>query len=387
MFTPLLGEPVMKTNGKGPALLRLNNQKRVMARLRKQRVTSRQELAEALALSKNTVSLIIDDLLEQALIEELGPVSVAAAGRPKIGIRLRPEKLQSAGVMVERNVIHWRVCDYFSQVLAEQTLRTDTSNPNRLLAELATLCRQLTERYPHLLGIGLGFPGIVDPRRGWMHISLPLEWQDVDLLTSLRRQIQLPIRIMNNVKAAALLAVEQCGLPTESGHFYLRVSEGIGGALIQHGDVFTGHSWTAGEAGHLIVQPGGPRCSCGRRGCLEALISKPAVNQQLAQRQPGLSWQSRDSATRVVDEVMTQAGGFLGAALGQIMLMLNPATIIIDCPWNVSETFCQAVRKTAQSNTLAFTASHTQLHFPENRIDPANGLALAVIEESEQRLI
>ncbi|WP_313656146.1 ROK family transcriptional regulator [Pantoea sp.] len=377
----------MKTNGKGPALLRLNNQKRVMARLRKQRVTSRQELAEALALSKNTVSLIIDDLLEQALIEELGPVSVAAAGRPKIGIRLRPEKLQSAGVMVERNVIHWRVCDYFSQVLAEQTLRTDTSNPTRLLAELATLCRQLTERYPHLLGIGLGFPGIVDPRRGWMHISLPLEWQDVDLLTTLRRQIQLPIRIMNNVKAAALLAVEQCGLPTENGHFYLRVSEGIGGALIQQGDVFTGHSWTAGEAGHLIVQPGGPRCSCGRRGCLEALISKPAVNQQLAQRQPGLSWQSRDSAARVVDEVMTQAGGFLGAALSQIMLLLNPATIIIDCPWNVSETFCKTVRKTAQSNTLAFTAAHTQLHFPENRIDPANGLALAVIEASEQRLI
>ncbi|WP_312123592.1 MarR family transcriptional regulator, partial [Pantoea vagans] len=63
----------MKTNGKGPALLRLNNQKRVMAQLRKLRVTSRQDLAEALTLSKNTVSLIIDDLLEQGLIEELGP--------------------------------------------------------------------------------------------------------------------------------------------------------------------------------------------------------------------------------------------------------------------------------------------------------------------------
>ncbi|MEN4714385.1 ROK family protein [Pantoea agglomerans] len=377
----------MKTNGKGPALLRLNNQKRVMTQLRKLRVTSRQDLAETLTLSKNTVSLIIDDLLEQGLIEELGPVSVASAGRPKIGITLRPEKLKSAGIMVERNVIHWRVCDYFSQVLAEKTLRTDTSNPTRLLAELAMLCRELVKSYPDLLGIGLGFPGIVDPRRGWMHISLPLEWQDVDLLGALSKHVSLPIRIMNNVKAAALLAVQLRGLSVESGHFYLRISEGIGGALVQHGEVFTGHSWTAGEAGHLVVQPDGPRCSCGRRGCLEALVSQPAVKQQLAQRQPGLSWQNRDGAPRVVDEVMAQAGGYLGAALSQIMLLLNPATIIIDCPWNASEVFCKAVRTTAHGNALAFTAAHTLLHFPEQRIDPANGLALAVLEQSEQRII
>lgn len=376
----------MKANGKGPALLRLNNQKRVMTQLRKLRITSRQDLAQTLSLSKNTVSLIIDDLLEQELIEELGPVSVAAAGRPKIEITLRPEKLKSAGVMVERNVIHWRVCDYFSQVLAEQTLRTDTENPTRLLAELAMLCRELAERYPDLLGIGLGFPGIVDPRRGWMHLSSHLDWQDVDLLTVLRKHVRLPIRIMNNVKAAALLAVQQRGLSVDSGHFYLRISEGIGGALVQHGEVFTGHSWTAGEAGHLTVQPDGPRCSCGRRGCLEALISQPAVKQQLAQRQPGLSWQNRDSAPRVVDEVMAQAGSYLGAALSQIMLLLNPATIMIDCPWSVSPAFCKAVRDTAQASTLAFTAAHTQLLFLENRIDPANGLALAVIEQTEQRV-
>ena len=110
------------------------------------------------------------------------------------------------------------------------------------------------------------------------------------------------------------------------------------------------------------------------------------MNQLLAQHQPGLSWQNRDSAPRVVDTVMTQAGGYLGAALSQIMLLLNPATIIIDCPWSASELFCKAVRDTAQGNAFAFTATHTQLHFPATRIDPANGLALAVLEQSEQRV-
>ncbi|MDL4916216.1 MAG: ROK family protein [Enterobacterales bacterium endosymbiont of Blomia tropicalis] len=376
----------MKAIGKGPALLRLNNQKRVMAQLRKLRVTSRQDIAQRLSLSKNTVSLIIDDLLEHDFIEELGPVSAATAGRPKIEITLRPEKLKSAGVVVERNRIHWRVCDYFSQVIAEETLHTDTHHPTPLLAELAMVCREINNKYPDLLGIGLGFPGIIDPQRGWMHLSCRLGWQEVDLLTSLRKHVRLPIRVMNNINAAALLSVQQLRLVAESSHFYLRISESIEGALVRHGEVLIGNSWTAGEAGHLTVQPNGPRCSCGRQGCLEALVSQPAIKQQLAQRQPGLSWQNRDSAPRIVNEVMVQAGNFLGKVLSQIMLLLNPASIVIDCPWSAHAGFCEAVRSVTESDTLTFTYQHTQLHFLSVRLNPANGLALAVIEQFEQRI-
>ncbi|ADU67363.1 ROK family protein [Pantoea sp. At-9b] len=376
----------MKAMGKGPALLRLNNLKRVMTQLRHTRVTSRQDLAQALTLSKNTVSLIVDDLLAQGLINELGPVSVAAAGRPKIEIALRPEKLKSAGIMVERQAIHWRVCDYFSQVIAEQTWRTDTSDPAALLQELVECCQALRAAHPELIGVAMGFPGIVDPLRGWMHFSSHLGWQDVDLLTPLRRGIDLPLRIMNNVKAAALLSVQQLALDKSQSHFYLRIAEGIGGALVQHGEVFTGSSWTAGEVGHLTVQPNGARCSCGRLGCLEALVSQPAIQQQLTRRKPGLRWQQRDSEPAIVDAVMGEAGAQLGSALSQVMLLLNPASIMIDAAWNASPTFIQAVQQAAGASTLEFTFAHTALHFLPQRIDPANGLALAVIEQYEQRM-
>ncbi|WBG92829.1 ROK family protein [Pantoea piersonii] len=375
----------MKNMSKGPALLRLNNQKRVMTQLRRLRVTSRQDLAHILSLSKNTVWLIVDELLEKSLLREIGPISVAAAGRPKIEIALCPEKLKSAGIMVERNAIYWRVCDYFSQVMVEQTRRVDTTNPKKLLDEVANLCSDLAEKHPQLLGIGLGFPGIVDPERGWMHLSSQLGWQDVDLLTPVRQKVGLPLRVMNNVKASALLAVQQLGLKTESSHFYLRIAEGTGGALVQQGEVVTGHSWTAGEAGHLNVQPDGPRCRCGRQGCVEALISKPAIEQQLAQRRPGLSWQTRNEAPKVVDEVMQQAGSFLARAIGQIILLLNPASVIIDAPWNTHTLFCDTVRKRIETSTPAFTFQNTALHFLQTRLDPAVGLSLAVIEQFEQR--
>lgn len=376
----------MKATGKGPKLLRLNNQKRVLTLLRKLRVTSRQDIAQALLLSKNTVSLIIDEMLEHGLIDELGPVSVSAAGRPKIEISLRPDKLKSAGIMVEPQVIHWCVCDYFSRVITESAWHTEATQATAVLEEVGRCCGEMVEKHPELIGIALGFPGIVDPQRGWMHLSFHLGWQDVDLLTPLRHNLALPLRVMNNVKAAALLSVQHLNLPTEKNHFYLRVAEGVGGALVQHGEVFTGNSWMAGEVGHLTVQPHGPHCGCRRQGCLEALISQPALEQQLAQRKAGLNWQQRDSEPDIIEEVMAQAGVFLGKAIGQIMLLLNPASIIIDCPWNLHPTFCAATRDTAEADMLSFISERTGIYFLQERIDPAKGLALAVIEQYEQRI-
>lgn len=374
----------MKAAGKGPALLRLNNLKRVMTQLRAARITSRQDLALALQLSKNTVSLIVDDLLAQGLINELGPVNVAAAGRPKIEIALRAEKLKSAGIMVERNAIHWRVCDYFSQVIAEQTWRTPTADPTTLLHELLEVCQTLQAAHPELMGIAVGFPGIIDPQQGWVHFSAHLGWQDVDVLTPLNGATDLPLFIMHNVKAAALLSVQQLDLDKSQSHFYLRIGEGVGGALVEQGAVFIGSSWTAGEIGHMQVQPNGLPCSCGRSGCLETLISQPAVQQQLSQRKTGLRWQNAASEPQIVNDVMALTGHALGNALSSVMQLVNPASIIIDGPWNTHPAFVQAVQLAAQTSTLAFTFAHTQLHFLPQRIDPANGLALAVIEHTER---
>jgi len=372
----------MKDTGKGPALLRLNNEKRVMTALRHQRVTSRQDLSRALALSKNTVSLIIDDLIATGRVEERGAVTSSGVGRRKIEIALRPEMLQTAGIMVERQRVHMRVCDYFSQVLEEKSWQTQTQAPGPLLAELAQCCQQLALARPALLGIALGFPGIIDPQRGWMHHSSHLGWSETNLLAPVQAGITL-LLAMNSVKAAALLSVQQLRLDPSDNCFYLRVAEGVGGALVRGGSVYTGSSWTAGEVGHLTIDSQGPRCTCGRNGCLETLISIPAVQRQFAERVPGLSWEKRECAPEMVDELMVQAGDRLGIALGQIMLLLNPANIVVDAPWSHHPRFVAAAQQRAQSSALGFTVQHTRLHFLQERIDPVTGLALAVIERYE----
>ncbi|WP_413737324.1 ROK family protein [Sodalis sp. RH21] len=375
----------MKEPGKGPALLRQYNEKHVLSFLRRQRISSRLDISRALSLSKNTISLIIDDFIAQGYVTEVGVAQSTTSGRPKIHIALQPDKMKAAGIMVERQQLHWAVYNYFSDLLEEKTLAIDTAEPGPVLAEIGRICAWMYRRYPELIGIGVGFPGIIDPAAGFMHVSSHLGWQQVDLLAALRAGVPLPVGIMNIVKAAALVSrQQQPASPAHEPSFYLRIAEGIGGTLLTGHGVYYGGSWTAGEVGHLNVSPDGPVCSCGQRGCLESLIGLSAINAQLDRLQPGLQWDNRGQAPQLADQVIARAGEWLGKALSQIIHLVNPRTLLIDCAYNVSPLFTEQVLAVARRHTLSFAYSHTQIRFLARSYDPAHGLALAMIQRYEQ---
>lgn len=374
----------MKDSGKGPALLRHYNEKRVLAYLRQQKISSRLDISRALALSKNTISLIVDDLLALGYVEEQGVAQTSSIGRPKIHVALKPSAIKAAGIMIERHRLHWMVCDYFSDIIASQTHSLDTSDPQQVLATIASYCQQLQQEYPELVGIGVGFPGIVEQQAGILHVSSHLGWGEVSLQPLLSGSTSAPVAVWNNVKAAALIARQGEISSEDEICFYLRIGEGIGGALLTEHGVYSGGSWTAGEVGHLSVFPDGPLCSCGQHGCLESLISFSAINRQLEQQQPGLNWDNRLSALEIVNQVMAQAGELLGKALSQIIHLVNPKTLLIDCPYNEHPLFIEHTLAAAKKLTLTFPFSRTHITFVSERLNPAQGLALAMIQRFEQ---
>jgi predicted NBD/HSP70 family sugar kinase len=374
----------MKDSGKGPALLRHYNEKRVLAYLRQQKISSRLDISRALALSKNTISLIVDDLLALGYVEEQGVAQTSSIGRPKIHVALKPSAIKAAGIMIERHRLHWMVCDYFSDIIASQTHSLDTSDPQQVLVTIASYCQQLQQEYPELVGIGVGFPGIVEQQAGILHVSSHLGWGEVSLQPLLSGSTSAPVAVWNNVKAAALIARQGEISSEDEICFYLRIGEGIGGALLTEHGVYSGGSWTAGEVGHLSVFPDGPLCSCGQHGCLESLISFSAINRQLEQQQSGLSWDNRQSAPETVNQVMAQAGELLGKALSQIIHLVNPKTLLIDCPYNEHPLFIEHTLAAAKKLTLTFPFSRTHITFVSERLNPAQGLALAMIQRFEQ---
>lgn len=135
-----------------------------------------------------------------------------------------------------------------------------------------------------VVGVGVSFGGHVDSARGIVQRSMHVSgWEQFPLADYLREALSLPAFIENDANAIAL-GLKHFGPGKEYHQFlYVTVSTGIGGALVIGDDVLRGGRNLAGEIGHMVIQPDGPLCSCGKRGCLEAVASGPAI-ARIAQR-------------------------------------------------------------------------------------------------------
>ncbi len=134
-------------------------------------------------------------------------------------------------------------------------------------------------RADDLAAVGVGVPGRVDPDRGHVTLAVNLGWNDLALRDELERLIGVPVVIENDARAAAVGLHRRRVGPDGIGPdlAYLAVGTGIAAGLILDGRLHRGARGLAGEIGHVIVDPTGPRCACGQYGCLEAFASGPSI--------------------------------------------------------------------------------------------------------------
>ncbi|MFD5628733.1 ROK family protein [Streptomyces sp. NPDC127072] len=149
-------------------------------------------------------------------------------------------------------------------------------------AELAAACVASTGSAP--LAAGVAVPGLVDTARGVARYAANLGWRDLPLRDLLTERLGLPVALGHDVRAGAL-AEGRLGAGREHDDFlFVALGTGIAAAHVREGRVFEGSRGGAGELGHLVLRSGGgPRCGCGRRGCLETLASASAVARAYAE--------------------------------------------------------------------------------------------------------
>jgi predicted NBD/HSP70 family sugar kinase len=368
---------------KGVGLLRERNEKCTLAFLRANKTSSRLEIAQALGVSKNTVSLIIDKLIRDGLVRELGTDEPKGVGRPKIQIALISEALRSIGVLVQEKRLHYVVTDCHAVILESGEIPLNAKDVSLCLRQLTGLAKELLSRHPQALGIGLGIPGLVDPGQGIVRYSSRLNWINVPVKETLERELPVPVKVLNRIKAAALAPAT---VDVESGDsvFYLRIDEGVGGALILNRNIYHGASWTAGEIGHVSIA-NGPLCACGKRGCLESLVSAPAIERQVIKQLalaenitpfPELLVSYQDHPG--VSEIMAQAGTYLGTALASVINLLNPRSVIIDSPYEHSGVFKRATLDCLGRLALSFPLQQTKILFTQTFFSPAVGAAMSI---------
>lgn len=134
--------------------------------------------------------------------------------------------------------------------------------------------------------VGIGIPGQVEPGTGRVVHAVNLGVEELDLAAAVEPELGVPVRVENDVKAAALgaYALRHAGSNARGSMAYLNLGTGIAAGIVAGGELWRGARGTAGEVGHISIDPRGPLCRCGQRGCIEALAGGGAIAERWGHR-------------------------------------------------------------------------------------------------------
>jgi len=181
-----------------------------------------------------------------------------------------------------------------------------------------------------LLGIGIGCTGPLDTIRGLINNPYTLEgWSNVSIVERLNKTFNVPVRLENDADAAALGEYWQGAGRGAQRLYAVTVGTGVGTSLIVDGKIYRGVDGSHPEGGHQLIDPNGPECYCGHRGCWESLISGPAISSQVR----GMDAVSIAEAARAGDPsaltIMQKAAGDFSLGIINIISFFVPDVLVL----------------------------------------------------------
>lgn len=313
---------------------------------------SRAELARLTHLNKPTVSSVVARLIDEGIVDEIG-VGTSTGGRRPILLTVRGTSRLTVGAEVDAGGCRLLLASLLGERLATADLRFATAGAAAVVETITAGIDSLFAGRDRsaLLGCGVAVPGLVDPARETVD-SAPLGWEGVPLRALLEARLGAPVRVTDRGKAAGLGELWVLGKEREDDLIYLYLGRGVAGAIVLGREIHWGTSYIAGEIGHLTVDPHGPACACGNRGCLETLVSTGAILDRarrlaasgrgggLADRLPRLpdpdaiaaiGGAAGDGDPLALD-LVAYVARWLGVAIAGLVNVLNPAVVVLGGP-------------------------------------------------------
>jgi predicted NBD/HSP70 family sugar kinase len=353
---------------------------------------SRAALAETVGLTKSTISLLVRELIDEGWLSESALRTTGALGRRATPLQIDGSRLALLGADLGISAARIVATNLLGEVLAELELpysdTADTAGCIALMAQgLQTLTASEALAGRTMLGIGVGLHGVVDDATGVLHYAPHLGWRNVDVGSQLRAHFagmalaELPLFIQNEANVAALAELEFSGQIGTDPLIYLSIGHGVGAGIIVNGRLLTGLYGFAGEVGHTILQQDGPPCSCGRRGCADALIGLQALMDEVhGKRQPSTPEQLQqlfreaDAGDAAAVRAVEAAGRNLGVLLNNLWVAFDPMCIVIGgAALRLGERFIAPGRQ-----VLDDCATATQLAAPTVRTPHFGHNAIAI---------
>lgn len=316
---------------------------------------SRRDAAKITGLSPAAVTKLARPMLDSGyLVEHDGYIE--GPGRPLVPLSVAADRHYAAGIKVTGGELIGVLVDLRAEVRASVRTPLETTSVRATVAGISELAQRLLTHCPgrreDVLGIGIGVCGHVDGQAGVVRYAPVLGWREIPLASMVAQQTGLAAVIENDVNALAIAEHWFGSARGERNFVLVTVGSGVGCALIINGELWRGVSGAAGEFGHTPVSPKGPWCHCGRKGCLESLISDDAIVQRINARTEtpvadidaaiDLAHRGDQHAQRV----FADSGTVLGSALSTVVNLLNPPLVIVSgARANAADLFLQASRE------------------------------------------
>ena len=339
---------------------------------------SRADLARSMGVRRGTVSIIVNELLEQKLIFE-GATGETVRGRKPTFLYVESRRRVVVAVDIRASQTYLMLANLLGKPIGGVMGFPTVVDSRSLIKLLAKKIRALLEEHADgeaCAGIGVVVPGMVEQSTMRVLHAPTLGWRNVDLRDALAGATGLPVQIENSGRACAI--AQLWSMQAEAGStgdlVFVSVSDGLGLGVVIHGEVLRGRNNIAGEFGHVPIALDGPRCSCGSTGCWEAFVSNRATlaryfgrtAESLPPEQGSFSIEdliarAKGGDAKAVSALQTPAR-YLGLGLGAVINVLDPARVYvggeITAAWDLLEG---TIRSALAERTLIPAAASTPI--------------------------
>ena len=240
-----------------------------------------------------------------------------------LGIDLGVTNLKWAAV--ERDGVAWRTLDQGQR----PTLAPE--GPDAVIGRISDLGRAALDRWPGIASVGIGIPGLYDPVAGSVRflVNMPGEWSGRAVAGPVEEVLGVPVALINDARAFGLAELRLGAGRGAASLVGLTLGTGVGGVIAIDGRVHLGHDGTAGEVGHQTIDPDGPMCGCGNRGCLEAFTRADRIAAACGTDTAEAAVAAARTGDRRALEGLAEIGRYLGIGIANMVVVLSPDRVVI----------------------------------------------------------
>jgi predicted NBD/HSP70 family sugar kinase len=328
----------------GPVASRVDARARVFGVLAETGAVSRADLARRTQLAPSTVSAVITELQAAGLVTEPAaggdPRPPGAMGRPPVLVAMHRNAGVAIGLDFGKRHVRVVLSDLAHGILAERHDELDADLPAAAAIGHATglvdeVLAEADADPSEIVGVGMGLPGPVHRPTGELGDSTILPgWVGVRAAEAMSDALGRTVEVENDANLGALSEWMWGAGRGAENMAYLKVATGIGAGFIIRGRPYTGTSGTAGEIGHTVIDPSGPTCRCGNRGCLETVAGSAAILARLrgtfgadvtVAEAIGCALDGHTGCARAIAD----AGTAIGTAVATLCNLFNPERIVV----------------------------------------------------------